>query len=241
MNRKIYKLIITRIVFIGIVCMGIFYYGGKVRNKLMNLYQQFQAETQTDEWIDLAYWQGRNPDVYAWIRIPGTKIDYPILQSEEDGYYLSHDIEKESNIYGAIYTESVNEKDFSSPNTVVYGHHMKDKSMFGSLDEYLDRDYFEKHPTVVIFTPGEKRTYHIVAAYEHPAEHLLTTYDFSTTEGTNAYLQQIPDFVAASGGVMQEGVEITSPLLTLSTCTRNDRQKRCLVQAILEKCEKKKE
>ena len=71
------------------------------------------------------------------------------------------------------------------------------------------------------------------------AEHILTSYDFSTTEGINDYLRQIPDFVADSGGVIQDETEITPPLLTLSTCTRNDKQKRCLVQGILVECEKK--
>ena len=113
------------------------------------------------------------------------------------------------------------------------------RSMFGCLDKYLDRDYFEKYNEVFLFTPEEKRTYHIIAAYEHPAEHILTSYDFSTTEGINDYLRQIPDFVADSGGVIQDETEITPPLLTLSTCTRNDKQKRCLVQGILVECEKK--
>lgn len=116
---------------------------------------------------------------------------------------------------------------------------MKDGSMFGCLDKYLDRDYFEKYNEVFLFTPEEKQTYHIIAAYEHPAEHILTSYDFSTTEGINDYLRQIPDFVADSGGVIQDETEITPPLLTLSTCTRNDKQKRCLVQGILVECEKK--
>lgn len=239
MGKSIKK--VMKVIAVGSVCVCIFCFWETIQDKSVKVYQQFRKETQSEEWIDFTYWQNRNPDIYAWIRIPGTPIDYPVVQGEEDGYYLRHDIDKESNIYGAIYTEKANGKDFSSPNTVVYGHHMKDGSMFGSLDEYLNRDYFEKCNKVVIFTPEEKRTYRIIAAYEHPAEHILTTYDFSTVEGTNAYLQQIPDFVAASGGVIQDGIEITPPLLTLSTCTKNDRQKRCLVQGILEKCEKKKE
>ena len=230
---------VMKVIAAGIVCTCIFCFGKAIRDKTAKVYQQFCEETEPEDWIDFNYWQNRNADVYAWIRIPGTKIDYPVVQGDEDGYYLSHDIDKESNIYGAIYTEKVNGKDFSSPNTVLYGHHMKDGSMFGCLDKYLDRDYFEKYNEVFLFTPEEKRTYHIIAAYEHPAEHILTSYDFSTTEGINDYLRQIPDFVADSGGVIQDETEITPPLLTLSTCTRNDKQKRCLVQGILVECEKK--
>lgn len=202
---------VMKVIAAGIVCTCIFCFGKAIRDKTAKVYQQFCEETEPEEWIDFNYWQNRNADVYAWIRIPGTKIDYPVVQGDEDGYYLSHDIDKESNIYGAIYTEKVNGKDFSSPNTVLYGHHMKDGSMFGYLDKYLDRDYFEKYNEVFLFTPEE----------------------------INDYLRQIPDFVADSGGVIQDETEITPPLLTLSTCTRNDKQKRCLVQGILVECEKK--
>lgn len=228
-----------KVIGIGSVCICMFYYWQSIRAEFEKLYQRFCEEEQAEEWIDFEYWQNRNSDIYAWIRIPGTPIDYPIVQGEEDGYYLRRDIDKESNIYGMIYTEKINGKDFSSPNTVVYGHHMNDGCMFGSLDKYLNRDYFEEHNEITIFTPEEKRTYKVIAAYEHPAEHILTTYDFSTAEGTMAYLQQIPEFAAVTGGVIQDGLEIVPPLLTLSTCTKNDKQMRCLVQGILTECEEK--
>ena len=147
---------VMKVIAAGIVCTCIFCFGKAIRDKTAKVYQQFCEETEPEEWIDFNYWQNRNADVYAWIRIPGTKIDYPVVQGDEDGYYLSHDIDKESNIYGAIYTEKVNGKDFSSPNTVLYGHHMKDGSMFGCLDKYLDRDYFEKYNEVFLFTPEDR-------------------------------------------------------------------------------------
>ena len=167
------------------------------------------------------------------------KIDYPVVQGTDNEYYLKHTFKKTEHVAGSIFIDKDNSQDFSNRKSILYGHNMKDGSMFGCLDKYLDRDYFEKYNEVFLFTPEEKRTYHIIAAYEHPAEHILTSYDFSTTEGINDYLRQIPDFVADSGGVIQDETEITPPLLTLSTCTRNDKQKRCLVQGILVECEKK--
>ena len=88
--------------------------------------------------IDFAAAQAVNPDVYAWIWIPGTNIDYPILQSEteDDAYYLNHTIEKKEGLPGTIYTEKYNGKDFSSPVTVIYGHNMKNGSMFADLHKY---------------------------------------------------------------------------------------------------------
>ena len=201
---------------------------------------EVQAPTPANKTtVDFQALKKINSDIIAWIRIPDTKIDYPVVQGKDNAYYLKHTFQKTEHAAGSIFLDMDNEADFSNRKSILYGHNMKDGSMFGCLDKYLDRDYFEKYNEVFLFTPEEKRTYHIIAAYEHPAEHILTSYDFSTTEGINDYLRQIPDFVADSGGVIQDETEITPPLLTLSTCTRNDKQKRCLVQGILVECEKK--
>ena len=146
---------VMKVIAAGIVCTCIFCFGKAIRDKTAKVYQQFCEETEPEEWIDFNYWQNRNADVYAWIRIPGTKIDYPVVQGDEDGYYLSHDIDKESNIYGAIYTEKVNGKDFSSPNTVLYGHHMKDGSMFRGLRNFLDDEFLKEHHILYLYLPDE--------------------------------------------------------------------------------------
>lgn len=104
--------------------------------------------------IDFAAAQATNPDVYAWIWIPGTNIDYPILQSEteDDAYYLNHTIEKKEGLPGTIYTEKYNGKEFSSPVTVVYGHNMKNGSMFADLHKFEDRAFLMQiHTYIFIF------------------------------------------------------------------------------------------
>ena len=151
-----------KVIAAGIVCTCIFCFGKAIRDKTAKVYQQFCEETEPEEWIDFNYWQNRNADVYAWIRIPGTKIDYPVVQGDEDGYYLSHDIDKESNIYGAIYTEKVNGKDFSSPNTVLYGHHMKDGSMFQGLHRFQEESYLKEHNQVYLYLPDNRELVYTV-------------------------------------------------------------------------------
>ena len=81
-----------------------------------------------------------NPDVYAWIDVPGTEISYPVLQSAEDNsYYLEHTIEGEKTLPGAIYSENYNSKDFSDYNTILYGHNMRNGTMFaGPLHDFED-------------------------------------------------------------------------------------------------------
>ena len=153
---------VMKVIAAGIVCTCIFCFGKAIRDKTAKVYQQFCEETEPEEWIDFNYWQNRNADVYAWIRIPGTKIDYPVVQGDEDGYYLSHDIDKESNIYGAIYTEKVNGKDFSSPNTVLYGHHMKDGSMFQGLHRFQEESYLKEHNQVYLYLPDNRELVYTV-------------------------------------------------------------------------------
>ena len=81
--------------------------------------------------------QSVNPDVYAWITVPGTEIDYPILQHPSDNsYYLMHNIDGSYGYPGCIYTENLNSKDFTDNNTVIYGHNMKNGSMFAQLHKF---------------------------------------------------------------------------------------------------------
>ena len=92
--------------------------------------------------IDFAGLQEMNPEIYAWIRIPGTEVDYPIVQRpEDDAYYLDHTIEGAEGLPGSIYTESLNKKDFTDKNTVIYGHNMKNDTTI-SLSIAISRMFF---------------------------------------------------------------------------------------------------
>ena len=96
-----------------------------------------------------ALWE-TNKDVYAWITIPGTVIDYPILQHEtDDSYYLNYTIDGVEGYPGCIYTERVNSKEFTDNNTVIYGHNMRNGTMFTDLHKFRDADFF---PKMILFT-----------------------------------------------------------------------------------------
>jgi len=192
-------------------------------------------EENTDK-IDWDLLQEKNPDIYAWLCVPGTPIDHPVVQSqtEEEGFYLTHDVDKEENIYGAIYTEKINKKDLTDPMTVVYGHNMRDGSMFGSLKKFADPDFFKEQDKIIIYLPGnEVLTYQIAAAYEYPADHLISTFDLQTEEKTDAYLQKVRGFAEQYGGNHRGQVQLKVPVVTLSTCTAGDSSFRYLVQGVL--------
>ena len=125
-----------------------------------------ETETETEEVqnafdipeknLDWASLYAENKDIYAWIYIPGTQVDYPVLQStSDDTYYLNHNIDGSYGKPGCIYTEKINSKDFTNYNTVLYGHNMKNGEMFGCLHDYEDKTFFDENP-YVLYTQRKK-------------------------------------------------------------------------------------
>ena len=106
-----------------------------------------------------------NPDIIGWIVIPGMEISYPIVQGEDNDYYLKHTFDKAENASGCIFVEVENSPDFSDNNTFVYGHNMKNKSMFAKLNRYQEEDTFRKNPEFVIYTPEGMLRYQIYSCH----------------------------------------------------------------------------
>ena len=184
--------------------------------------------------IDFEKLQKINPDVYAWITIPGTSIDYPVLQagnSKDEDYYLKHDVYGASDVHGCIYSQKCNSKDFSDPVTVLYGHNMRDGSMFQQLHKYKNESYFDKNSYIEVYTPGVKRVYQVVAAYTMPAELILDKWN-GCTEPIDMfnYIQEIKSYA----GIYNENVVLStdSYILTLCTCS-GDESIRFVVQGVL--------
>lgn len=185
--------------------------------------------------IDFESAQAMNPDIYAWIWIPGTEIDYPILQNEtkEDAYYLNHTIENKEGLPGTIYTEKYNEKDFSDPVNVVYGHNMKNGSMFAGLHQYEEKAFFDSNPYVYIYLPDKTFKYRIFAAVVFDDRYILGNYDFYTVEDFERYLDELRGSI---NGNVNIDVPVSQELgiLTLSTCMADSPNERFLVNAARE-------
>ena len=100
-----------------------------------------------DNPIDFAGQQEINPDIYAWIQIPGTTVDYPVLQSDDEpeDFYLNHDVNGKYKFAGCIYSQMLNSKDFSDPNTILYGHTLNKGSMFTSLHKFRNAEFFNEN------------------------------------------------------------------------------------------------
>ena len=187
--------------------------------------------------VDFAELQeNTNKDIYAWIYIPDTPIDYPVLQHPTDNsYYLNYNLDGSKGYPGCIYTEDYNGKDFTDPNTVIYGHNMKNGTMFAGLHKYGDSEYLEGHPYVYIYTEDNLLVYEIFAAYQASDEHILYAHDrFQDRKVYGEYIEEILD-MRTMGRVLKEDAEVTdeSCIISLSTCISGKPNNRFLVQGVL--------
>lgn len=189
-----------------------------------------------DKAVDIAAMREEvNDDIYAWIYIPDTVIDYPVLQHPTDNsYYLSYNIDGSKGYPGCIYTENYNQKDFSDPNTVMYGHNMKNGLMFAGLHKFGDSLYFDEHPYVYIYTEDTLLVYEIFAAYVSGDEHILYSYDFADADTYRDYLNGIFQVRSMNANIRESAVVTEdNKILTLSTCIADKPNNRYLVQGVL--------
>ncbi len=185
-----------------------------------------KVEKPKEASVDFKELQKENSDIYAWIYVPDTVINYPVLQNEDDeDYYLDHNLDGSKGYPACIYTHPRNDKRFNDPDTVIYGHNMKDGSMFGNLKNYLDDYYAEGHKKLFIYTPQKVIEYRFVSAYKSDDKLILDYYDdFKEEEDFKDYLSEVSEN-SPDNAVL--GTE--DRLITLSTCTNKDVE-RLLVQ-----------
>lgn len=187
--------------------------------------------------IDFDALEAINTDIYAWIYIPGTNVDYPVAQSirdRNDAFYLDHNIYRQYQFSGTIYSEVQNSTDFSDRVTVLYGHNMLNGSMFASLHSFEDEDFFDKNNTVFILTKDKVYTYLIYSAYVYDDRHILNSF-FMSDDGVFAEYLDSTLHPHTYNGNVREGVTLDtdSRILTLSTCTNGASNTRYLVQGVL--------
>lgn len=174
--------------------------------------------------IDHAGLAAINPDYVGWLDIPDTGISYLLAQGPNNDKYLYTTFEGQQNPAGAIFVDAGCAGDFTGQHTIIYGHNMKDGTMFGALEEYLDADFLAQHPGITITLPGGAvQSWRIFAARATDMHDAAYRMNFATTEDFAAF--------AATLGALQGAEQI----LTLSTCTSGGGdEERVLVHAVLE-------
>lgn len=175
----------------------------------------------------------QNSDLVGWIRIEGTKIDYPVLQTPNDpDFYLKHNFDRKSSIYGAPYMDEQCDLSKDCRNLLIYGHHMKNGSMFAALDGYFDQAYFAAHPIVQFDTLEEYGDYQVMAAFSmNVADPDLPIYDWilcGDEEAFNHYVEYVKEQSRYDTGV---DAQWGDHLVSLITCEYTHQDGRLIVVA----------
>lgn len=153
-----------------------------------------------------------NPDVCAWITIPDTHIDYPVLQGENDMVYVNQDVYGEFSLSGAIFLASADSPDFSDGYSLLYGHHMDNGAMFGDVAKFTEKEYFTEHPDGALHLPEKTFAIHIFACVETDA-YDERIYHSGKDEDISQLLSHIRD-----KAVQYREAERGEALIGLSTC-----------------------
>ena len=179
--------------------------------------------------MDFAALREVNDDVLGWIVIPNTRLSYPLLQGEDNDYYLDHTWRKYWNSVGAIFMEWQCSPDLSDFNTIIYGHRVNNRSMFGTLLKYDDLSYWEAHPRVYITDDSGSHVYDIFAAYEVE----LNTPTYWLFVNRKSDKQAFLDYCLEQS-VIDTGIVPTTKdqIVTLSTCTGSGHNTRWVVQGV---------
>ncbi len=171
------------------------------------------------------------PDVVGWIYCADTPINYPIVQAQDNSYYLRRLLDGTWNIAGTIFIDYRNASDFSDWNSIVYGHNMKNGSMFGSLLNYKQSEYYEEHPVLYLLTPEQDYTIQLISGYTTSATE-AKTYGFpDAVEGRDELIEN-----ALQHSTFEAEVQIGDEdrIITLSTCAYDFDDARYVLVGVLQ-------
>ncbi len=190
-----------------------------------------QQDTPYISPIDFDKIKKDNADIYAWIKIDDTCVNYPIVQRTNDNaYYLRRDFTGTFDWNGCIFTENYNSLTFNDKVTAVYGHNIKSGTMFGDLIKYSDKEYFDSHGSMTVYLPDCQKEYTLVAAVTFDNRHLLHYNDYNDSQQFDNLTYQLLNTRNLST-VIADDAKINSDdrLVILSTCYYNQKDKRFLV------------
>ncbi len=197
-----------------------------------------EADSEESSFVDIQKLRTENSDIFAWINIPDTAINYPVLQSfdGDDNYYANHNVLQEDDSRGALYIEAANLKDMCDFNTVIHGSSPADGTMFADLSKFLDRKFFEDHQYIYIYMDGNVLIYYTFAAYTRENTRLLAQYDFSYASGCQAFLDEIYGGRSMNKVIRSGWEDMVKPenfILTLSTTNESSGKQTVVVGCLV--------
>ncbi len=223
--RRILHILIA-ICIVGIACSALVLFhssreyaeGDKAYRQVRRtvLPESAQEGKREDANIDFAALKEINPDVTAWLAAGDGRIDYPVVRGKDNDYYLSHLFNGERNKLGAIFMDCRSSGDFSDRNTIIYGHKMKDGSMFASLSNYKDQAYYDGHPDMMLYTPGGNYKIELFAGTVTDGSYESVRFNFKDDADFLNYIDSLKE-----SSTFRSGTEVTAGdrIITLCTCS----------------------
>ena len=163
----------------------------------------------------------KNSDTVAWLKVENTNIEFPIVQANNNSYYLTHNFDKKYNVAGWIFADYKNKLDGTDRNIVVYGHNMRNNSMFGSLKDVITEEWYnnEENKYITFVTENDYRTYQVFSVYQIQTE----DYYIQTEFKSNEFQEFIDTITKRSKKDFGINVSKEDTILTLSTCSNNNK------------------
>ena len=238
-NKK-YKKIILNIVIYMILFLILIYSGIEIfkwyKDKTNNqkiaeqikstviIEEENKAENEKKEeyTVDFNKLKEQNNETVAWIKVNNTNVEYPVVKTTNNNFYLNHSFDKSKNSAGWIFADYKNKFDNTDKNIIIYGHNMKDNSMFGSLKNILNSDWYdnEENTNITLYTEHEKCIYKVFSVYKIENEDYYIKTKFSND---NEFEKFIKTLKKRSIKDFNTDVSKDDSILTLSTCANNNK------------------
>ena len=243
--KKIVKIILLA------VCLGVFCFSGykiyqylheekankELNNKLIEkavvenqktnvLEEDSQAKNELPINLDFTALKQQNEDIVGWLYSENTQINYPVVQSEDNNYYLRRLINGEYNIAGSLFMDYRNNSNLEDNNTIIYGHNMENDTMFGTLQEYKSQEYYDNHKVLYYFTQEKNYMIQLFAGYTISVESDI--YDLSIIDES-----KIEESIQNSDFNSDVEVREEDKIMTLSTCAYEYDGARYIIMGVL--------
>lgn len=243
-NSK-YKKILLVILFILLICAICYIiYNCINANKNKSLYNDIIPDKATDDLSKVTSeftekvkeLQKENTDIKGWVRIEDTNINYPLLQTDNNDYYLTHNYKKEKSSYGSIFINNNCDIKDDNANVIIYGHDMKDNQMFKDLIKYQDKDFYEQHHIIKIATEKNENNYEIISAFKsrvfyQDETNVFRFYQYYNFDNENKYNEYISNCKKIQLYDTGKTATYGEQLITLITCEYSQENGRMVVVA----------
>ena len=231
MKRMINNILLIICIFIFCISTWKLYGYYRSYKKAKDTYSKIAKEivkiSKNERKIDFKKLKSQNQDIAGWIYIRGTTIDYPIVQGKDNEEYLHQDFNKKKSSSGTIFLDNNCKKDFTSDNNIIYGHHMKNGTMFAQLLKFREKSFLKKHNEIMIFTPDRTIHLKVISAYAQKAQNKIPV-TFANDKQKKAYIKKIESM---SEQTIKTSRINDSHIYTFVTCSYEGEDNRTYVHA----------